>query len=97
MMPLRFHPDTKLEISDSFQWYQAQSNGLGTKFIEELEDAFHSIQALPNTWPPMGKSHRRYILSRFPYSVIYTLMNEQILVVTIMHNHRKPGYWLKRS
>jgi plasmid stabilization system protein ParE len=93
-----FHPATSVEIKSSFDWYQLQAVGLGHKFIQELEEAFNSIQSLPATWPKMGQFHRRFILSRFPYSVIYkTLKDGSIYVVAIMHNHRKPGYWNQRN
>ncbi|WP_395342471.1 type II toxin-antitoxin system RelE/ParE family toxin [Ningiella sp. W23] len=71
MLELLFHPDTTEEIKSSFDWYQEQVKGLGYEFVQELDDAFNSIQSLPQTWPKMGQYHRRFILSRFPYSVIY--------------------------
>ncbi len=65
MPELLFHPDTTEEIKSSFDWYQDQVKGLGYEFIQELDDAFNSIQSLPQTWPKMGQYHRRFILSRF--------------------------------
>jgi plasmid stabilization system protein ParE len=98
MPELLFHPDTTEEIKSSFDWYQEQVKGLGFEFVQELDDAFNSIQSLPQTWPKMGQYHRRFILSRFPYSVIYKNVDEKrIYIVAIMHNHRKPGYWNDRN
>lgn len=98
MLAVVFHPDVKQEIIQSFKWYQEQSFGLGHEFVNELEASFHSIQTLPFTWPKMGQSHRRFILSRFPYSIIYKIHgNKEIYIVAVMHNQRKPGYWHKRS
>ena len=97
MLPILFHPATAIEIKSSFDWYQEQVKGLGNDFIQELEEAFHSIQSIPFTWPKMGKSHRRFVLSRFPYSIIYKVLDETIFVVAIMHNHRNPGYWNDRN
>nr|WP_136250460.1 type II toxin-antitoxin system RelE/ParE family toxin [Ningiella ruwaisensis] len=98
MHELLFHPDTTEEIKSSFDWYQEQVKGLGYEFIQELDEAFNSIHSLPLTWPKMGQYHRRFILSRFPYSVIYKNVEKKtIYVVAIMHNHRKPGYWNDRK
>lgn len=98
MPELLFHPETAEEIKSSFNWYQEQAKGLGHDFIQELDGAFNSIQSLPTTWPKFGKFHRRFVLSRFPYSVIYkNVALDKILVVAIMHNHRKPGYWSERN
>ena len=98
MPELLFHPDTLEEIKSSFDWYQEQVKGLGHDFVQELDEAFNSIQSLPTTWPKMGQFHRRFILSRFPYSVIYKNVDaDKIFVVAIMHNQRKPGYWNDRN
>lgn len=97
MLPVSFHPDVKEEVKKSFDWYQEQSPGLGHEFTIELKESIDSICSIPLAWPKMGQLHRRFILSRFPYSIIYKIVNNnEISVVAIMHNHRKPGYWTER-
>ncbi|MGE4294593.1 MAG: hypothetical protein AB7E49_02710 [Campylobacterales bacterium] len=39
---------------------------------------------------------RRFILSRFPYCVVYKTYAGDCLVVAVMHQSQKPGYWKKR-
>ena len=92
-----FHPDVKEDIQSSYYWYQEQAQGLGDDFLAELEISYEIISELPNTWPTFQKSFRRYLLSRFPYSVIYRKSGKKIFVVAIMHNRRKPGYWHERT
>lgn len=69
---------------------------MGDDFITELEAAYDAITELPETWPKFQKGFRRYLLTRFPFSIIYKDTNESIFVVAVMHNSRKPGYWLSR-
>ncbi|RLA45335.1 MAG: type II toxin-antitoxin system RelE/ParE family toxin, partial [Gammaproteobacteria bacterium] len=38
-----------------------------------------------------------FLLSRFPFSVIYRMSGDTIYVVSVMHNSRKPGYWHART
>ena len=98
MHSLIFHPDVQIEVKYSFEWYQEQYKGLGHEFIHELEESFESIRTMPTSWPKMGQYHRRFILSRFPFSVIYKVASlDTIHVVAVMHNHRKPGYWQERG
>jgi mRNA-degrading endonuclease RelE of RelBE toxin-antitoxin system len=35
-------------------------------------------------------------LSRFPYGLIYTIDNGDILVLAVAHLHRRPDYWRDR-
>lgn len=40
---------------------------------------------------------RRCVITRaFPYAVLYTIENDFILIIGVMHSHRKPGYWRHR-
>ncbi len=92
-----FHPEVALEIKASYEWYEAQVTGLGGDYIAELESAYETIEQLPETWPKFKLSFRRFVLRRFPYSVIYRLANGEIYVVAVMHNHRRPEYWDSRT
>jgi hypothetical protein len=97
MSNLIFHPDIKNEIEKSYQWYESRAQGLGEDFLNELESAFRIIKEIPDTWPLISKNHRRYLLDRFPFGVIYQKNKNSIYVLAVMHLSRKPGYWLKRS
>ncbi len=97
MEGLIFHPDVKEDIKSSYQWYQEQAEGLGEDFISELEASYQAIVEFSDTWPAFQKGFKRYLLSRFPYSVIYRKSGTQLFVVAVMHNRRKPGYWHVRT
>ncbi|MCF6186902.1 MAG: type II toxin-antitoxin system RelE/ParE family toxin [Desulfobulbaceae bacterium] len=96
MSELRFHPEIASEVKESYSWYQKQADGLGDDFLDELEVAYQAIGELPATWPLFQNGFRRFLLSRFPFSVIYREHNGSIYVVAVMHNSRKPGYWRSR-
>ncbi len=97
MLKLSFHPNVSCEIKASYIWYQEKVDGLGEDFINELESAYQAIIEFPQTWPKFQKGFRRFLLSRFPFSVIYRKNGNIIYVVAVMHNSRKPGYWLNRT
>jgi hypothetical protein len=40
---------------------------------------------------------RSWLLSRFPYRVIYRVRDEDIYIVAIAHTSRRPGYWKDRG
>lgn len=69
---------------------------MGDDFVRQLETAFDSIRLMPAAWPPFGPLTRRFILSRFPYCVVYKTYAGDCLVVAVMHQSQKPGYWKKR-
>lgn len=96
MNDILFHPEVRLDIVESYSFYESQSQGLGDDFVVELEQAYQAIVDLPETWPLFAKGFRRYFLSRFPFAIIYKQEKSNIYVVAIMHQSRKPDYWAKR-
>lgn len=71
MAKIIFHPETSKDIKCSYDWYQNQAEGLGRDFLEELESAYDAIKEFPETWPKFTKNCRRFLLSKFPFSVVY--------------------------
>jgi len=96
LKPLAFHPEVSSDIKDSYLWYQEQALGLGDSFISELEKAYEGIGYFPQTWSPFRYGFKRYILSKFPFSVIYKEAEKNIFIIAVMHNSRNPNYWLER-
>jgi plasmid stabilization system protein ParE len=97
MAKIIFHPAVAIEIKASYEWYQNQSEGLGDDFLSELESAYQAIIELPDTWPRFNMNYRRFLLSKFPFSVVYRENENTIFVVAVMHNSRKPNYWKNRT
>jgi len=93
---LEFHPEVTNDIKGSYLWYEDKLQGLGNRFLNELEDGYTSIQNFPDTWANFQYGFKRYILNKFPFSILYKVTDEKIVVVAVMHNSRKPNYWLDR-
>ncbi len=97
MADILFHPDIEQEVKDSYEWYEKQAVGLGDDFLTELETAYQTIIELPGTWPKFHTNFRRFLLSKFPFSVIYRFSQSTVFVVAVMNNSRNPGYWNERT
>jgi len=97
MLNIIFHPDIEHEVKASYIWYQNQTTGLGDNFLTELEAAYEAIIEMPDTWPKFQSDFRRFLLSKFPFSIIYRFESGTVFVVAIMHNSRKPSYWSERT
>jgi plasmid stabilization system protein ParE len=93
---VRFLEVAELELDRAIQWYGAQAPGLGAAFFVEVLSAADRIVRFPQAWHPLGEGVRRCRLSRFPYGLIYTIENGDILVLAVAHLHRRPDYWRDR-
>jgi hypothetical protein len=70
--------------------------GLGTEFAIEVRAALARIEEFPDAWQLLARRVRRYRLSRFPYGLVYTQLPSEIVLVAVMHLHRRPDYWKER-
>ena len=51
----------------------------------------------PLAWPPHLKGTRRVLLDKFRYAVVYRVHADELLVIAVMHQARRPGYWRARK
>lgn len=95
-MPYEFHPEARLETQGTGRWYADRDLETADRFYLELTEAISSVTTIPDTWPAYLHGTRRYLLHRFPYSLIYREKEATIQIVALAHHRRKPGYWSKR-
>lgn len=94
-------PEIADEVLAATEWYECQRSGLGAEFLEDLQFALDHIrnasQSLPKSeWYSGIDDVRRYVLHRFPYSVIVRRDTDAVLIVAVSHHSRRPGYWTTR-
>ena len=95
-MDIRFLNVAQYEFDDAIEYYNGQSPGLGDQFLLEATNGLQRIQSFPKAWHPYTSNTRRYLTRRFPYSIIYQLLESEILIVAVAHTSRRPGYWRDR-
>ena len=63
-----------------------------------MRHEFHSeaFCDAPARWRRIDEDVRRCLTHVFPYGVLYTIENEFVLIVAVMHCSREPGYWKTR-
>jgi plasmid stabilization system protein ParE len=93
---VRFLEIAEIELDQAIEWYGAQAPGLGNAFLIEVLSAADRMARFPEAWHLLGEGVRRCRLSRFPYGLIYTSDNNDILVLAVAHMHRRPDYWRDR-
>jgi toxin ParE2 len=95
-MSIRLLEPAQAELDEAIGWYAEQAPGLGDAFLLETLKVLKLIEQFPQAWHPLTPEIRRCRLKRFPYSVVYTLDAEDVLVLAVAHQHRKPAYWRNR-
>ena len=95
-MVIEFHPAAAEDASNATDWYAQRSLIAARAFVSELIHAVDRVAEAPERWPFFEDDTRRYIFPKFPFSLIYRIINEKIQIIAVAHSKRKPGYWKKR-
>jgi len=95
-MSFRFYPDAEAELTESIQYYEKAQPGLGQDFALEIYASIQRAVAHPAAWPLLEEDIRRVLVQRFPYGVLYSVEEQGLLIVAVMHLHRSPSYWRGR-
>lgn len=79
------------------QWYEAKLDGLGLRFIDEVDRVLGLITELPTAYPAMHRDTRRALVPTFPFAIYYQVRSDHVVVIAIIHARRDPRSWRNRS
>ena len=92
-----FHRLAEHELNEAAQYYDLEDPGLGSFFLEEVDQCLQSIEAHPEAGAILGGSVRRRLLRRFPYALLYKIKASGIRILAVMNLKRRPTYWVGRE
>ena len=78
------------DLAGAVKYYEDQSVGLGNDFLDEFEAAVDRICQCPEAWRKVSHNHRRNLLRRFPYAVLYYYDGNEIIVSGVMNLRMDP-------
>ena len=92
-MKLVIVPAALSELHDAAAFYTLKGNSkLGLTFVAEFERAANLVLANPLLGAEFRNNRRRYILRRFPYSIIYQVTPNELRILAVEHpvTHLEP-------
>ena len=95
-MNVRFLSLTEQEIDEAVAWFDGQVEGKGTEFLDDLDRVIRRVKAYPFASTEIEPDIRRCLFTRFPYSLVYGIEEQTIVVIAVAHYRRIPGYWVDR-
>lgn len=86
-------PEAELDLEDAFNWYEQQISGLGSEFIRVVDASFSAIQINPFAYPIIHQEVRRKLIRKFPYGLLYVIIDDNISIIGCFHVKRDPQQW----
>lgn len=83
------------DISEAAEWYDNERRGLGDEFISIVEHTMSFIGEYPLSFPKTIHRYRKAQLRRFPFSLFYYILSDQIILVGCLHHSRDVDHLIK--
>jgi plasmid stabilization system protein ParE len=96
MMEVRFLSLANREVDDAVRWYEAREADLSREFLDELDRVVRLVRLYPYAGIQVDREIRRFLFTRFPYSLIYGVDENAVVEIAVAHQHREPVYWADR-
>lgn len=96
-MKYEFHPEALFELEESADFYAERQRGLEVRFIDAVYSAIHRACEAPERWRVFDGDIRRVLVHVFPYAVLYSIEDDFLYLIAVMHCSREPGYWKNRK
>ncbi|MDZ4178654.1 MAG: type II toxin-antitoxin system RelE/ParE family toxin [Coriobacteriia bacterium] len=95
-MILDIHEDADRELNDAADYYDSESPGLGSLFLDQLQVGYARILENPHVAEEIDPDTRKLVLAKFPFNLIYEINGDVILILAVAHQRRRPNYWRGR-
>ena len=97
-MKLRIHRLAVGEIDHEVDYYESRSVGLGAELENEIDAVLETVLLFPYAAPQWKdrRDRRVAVLDRFPFTLVYQIKVDEIVVLALAHTSRRPGYWSRR-
>jgi hypothetical protein len=90
---LEIRPEVETDLAAAALWYEMQQPGLGVRFLDEVETAWHRLEQNPllSAVKPMGQGIRWCYPDHFPYRIVYHADEKKTYGANFGGSSRRPS------
>jgi len=87
---VKFVKEAANELRESVDWYELSVEGLGLRFMDEIDSTIERITLNPTLYQKITAKIRKIQVNKFPFSIFYKTEDSTLIILRIFHNKRKP-------
>lgn len=92
------HPGAEQDLADAVDFYlDSAGAAVASRFLSEFERVARLLADHPEIGTPGASGRRQFPLRVFPYSVVYRACQDELRILVVRHQHRKPGFGGSRA
>lgn len=87
---LKFTFRANMDTIVAYEFYESRRKNLGERFLDELENCYKSIVLNYTTYKVVHTIYRQAVLNKFPFVVIYSVDEKDIIITAIFNTSQNP-------
>jgi plasmid stabilization system protein ParE len=91
-----FLPEAQQDYDEAIEWYEKQKPGLGFRLYLEIEETMQHVSDNPTHYTFLVDRYRDVALKTFPYRIVFTIQETEVIVFAIFHTSRSEEEIYKR-
>ncbi|MBN9133351.1 MAG: type II toxin-antitoxin system RelE/ParE family toxin [Nitrosospira multiformis] len=95
-MNIRYLPGALGDLNEALTYYYERSPNVAQRFANAVRAEERTIRDFPEIAYSLGSNLRILRVTKFPYSLVYRPIEDDILIIAVAHHKRRPGYWKSR-
>jgi len=92
-MRIRILSAAEMDLEEGYRFYESQSPGLGSYFLDSLYSDIDSLAYFGGIHPLVFGFHRQ-LSKRFPFAVYYRIIADVVVVFAVIDCRRDPT-WIR--
>jgi plasmid stabilization system protein ParE len=94
---ITIHPAAEQDLRQAAEFYEREGSAfIASRFISEFKRLVSLLHEHAHIGSPRSNGRRGFPMSVFPYTVIYRATAQEIIILVVKHDSRRPGYGDKR-
>ena len=97
-MRVTLHPAAERDMEQAAEFYAREgSAALAARFVSEFKKLCALLVEQPEVGSPRSAARRGLCMNVFPYTVIYRASADEIKILVVKHDRKRPGFGSSRS
>jgi hypothetical protein len=88
---LKFTFRSNIDTIVAYEFYESRRKNLGESFLDELNDCYKSIILNYTTYKIVHKIFRQAVLRKFPFVVLYSVDEKDIVITAVFSTIQNPN------
>ncbi len=97
MTTFRYLTPARGELRNAAYYYQERSPRVAASFMVEAQKAVNQVLDYPESAPLIRGEVRGKVVSRFPYTLMYRMVDDVAVILAVAHHRQRPEFWIDRE